>query len=388
MARLALIASSDDFLLEDSLDGAVAEVAADLGGVEPEHLPEDMTPEAVAVELRSPSLFTPNRLLVLADVRPWLEAPAPPGTTRAATADDIDPLVRVLEDGLPEGVALLMGAWCGRRPKGAVVDAVTAAGRFEWIPLPDPPKPWESVLLSDDQRAVLGQLLRRTAGAVRFTPGAEELLLERLGFAPRLLVQEAGKLVAAAGDGGEVDEALVRDLTFPRERSLEVVRDAVLQRHTAALIDLVGSAAAGLPVKDWRGQRFDPAGLAAVLFAQVHNLLQQLLVLRRVAETAGLGGALEEAHTITGHRYNAWFGKRIAPQIVESLGGRPSPIARGGKLPSTWTLGLLFAGAGRYREDELVAALADGGAVEVELRGQMPLEAVSAWLAAVVRPQA
>ena len=62
--------------------------------------------------------------------------------------------------------------------------------------------------LSDEQCEVLRGVLAREAGEVRFTPAAERLLFDRLGFAPRLLAQEGRKL-AAASAAETVDEDLV-----------------------------------------------------------------------------------------------------------------------------------------------------------------------------------
>jgi hypothetical protein len=376
---LTLIACSDDFLLEDSLKRAVAEACAALDNVEPELLADDVTPETVAVELCSPSLFSPTRVLVLQDVRPWLDAASPPEAPKVEASGEVDALVVAISEGVPEGVALVMGAWCRSKPKGALVDAVTAAGRCEWIPLPEPPKPWEDVTLSDKQRGILRQLLRATAGEIRFAPAAERLLMERLGFAPRLLVAEATKLASAAGEEGEVDEQLVRQLTFPRERSLEVVREAVLRRDTRALLDLLAAAAAGIPVCDWQGKRLDSAGLAAVLFAQVFNLLQQLLYLRQVAAAAGIGDEMDPARCSERGWYQRRFKARLASVLTQQLDGA-SPLSRRGKPPTPWTLGQLFAGAGHYSDDGLLAALAAGGGIEASLRGQLALENLSAWI--------
>lgn len=381
MPRVVLIASRDDFLLEEAVGRAVDEARAGLGVVEAEPVGEEATPEWLAVELHSPSLFNPTRVLVVSDAREWLAATAPPGAPKARAEVDVDPLVKTLEAGLPDGVALVMGAWCGRKPKGPLVAAAEAAGDFEWIPVPEAPKPWEDVLLSDAQRTVLEGLLARVAQDVVFTPAAKQMLLERLGFAPRLLVQEVHKLVAAAGVGQEVDEGTVRELVFPRERSLEVVRDAVLERDATTLLDLVGAADAGVPVRDWQGQRLDPAGLANILFAQVFNLLQQMLYLRRLAVDIDLVDDLDPGRTAAKGWYGRQFKSRLAPAILDRLKQeQPTPLARNGKLPTAWTLGGLFAGAGRYHDAELVAALADAGAVEVSLRGPLGLEALSAWL--------
>lgn len=386
VSRLTLIASRDDYLLEESVGRALRDVSATVGGVEPEIMPDDATPETVAVELCSPSLFSPTRVLVVPDVRPWLGVPAPPGAAADDREVDVEPLLNVLANGVPDGVALVMGAWCARRPKGELVAAVERSGRFEWIPVPDPPKPWENVLLSDEQRAALLRVLAGVSEGVRFTPDAQRLLLERLGFHPRLLVQEARKLVTAAGVGGEVDETLVRELTFPRERSLEVVREAVVTRDIRAVIDLIGAAASGAPVRDWQGQRLDSGRLTPAVFGQVFNLLQEMLFVRRTAVALGMEEELDPARTSDRGWYQRHFKGRLASVLLDRLQeSTPTPLERGGKPPTPWQLSGLFAGSGRYREDELVAALAAAGTVEADLRGQLALEALSAWLTGFMR---
>lgn len=387
MPRVHLIAASDDFLLEERLAAVVDEVGRELGGAATEVQGDDATPESVATELVSPSLFAADRVLVVPDAREWLGAPAPPGLKPAkAEPPDPTPLIRVLADGVPEGVALVLGAWCARKPTGELADALAAAGQLEWIGLPPPPKPWEDAVLSDEQRRVLESLLARVAGPARFSRRASDLLFERLGFAPRLLVQEVRKLAGAAA-GGEVDEELVRRLTFPRERSLEVVRDAVLERRLAPLLDLVAAAGSGAPINDWQGQRLEPEAFERILYAQVANLQLQLLYLRRVADAAGLAGEMAPERT----RARGWYGRRFKPDLAPELIARldedaPSPLARpGAKPPSPWALGALFAGAGRYTEAELEAAVGSAGEVEVRLRaGDTALDTLTAWLAAFV----
>jgi hypothetical protein len=385
---LTLIASSDDYLLEERLQRAVDAIAESLGGVDPEFLPADVTAETLAVEIQSPSLFNPTRVLVLPEIRHWLDAMAPPGAAKSTAEADVAPLVAELEKGLPEGIGVVMGAWCGRQPKGPLVASVQAAGRYEWIPVPSPPKPWEDVVLSEDQRRVLREVLGRAAGGVRFSAAAENLLFERLGFAPRQLVTEVGKLAAAAGAGVEVDEELVRELTFPRERSLEVVRDAVLQREISPLLDLLGAAASGMPIVDWQGQRLDPSRLPLILFPQVFDLVHQMLFLRR---TAAATGHLDEMDPkMTSHR--GWYGRRfkegIFPELASALEEQgPTPLTKRGKPPTPWTLGQLFSGAGRYRDGELQEALAAAGEVEAQLRGNMPLESLTVWLTRLLRAE-
>jgi hypothetical protein len=389
MSRIRLIAASDDYLLEERLALDVAEVCAELGGVDPEIQGDDATPESVATELVSPSLFASERVLVVPDVRVWLGAAAPAGVAAPSGSDpdpDPEPLVRVLTDGAPDGMALVMGAWCGRKPTGPLVDAVQEVGSFEWIRLPAPPKPWEKATLSDDQIRVLEGVLRRAADGVAFDGRATRMLLERLGFAPRLLVQEVRKLCGAAGDGG-VDEDLVRTLVFPRERSLEVVRDAVLQRELEPLLDLLAAASAGLPVNDWRGERLDPKGVGPILVAQVANLLHQMLYLRRLAAAGGLTAEMSPERTAGKGWYAAHFKSELAGDLAARLkDDAPSPlIPPGGKPPTPFTLGALFAGAGRYTDGELIAAISKITDVENGIRQEpLPLEVVTVWLSGLI----
>jgi hypothetical protein len=387
MSLIRLIAASDDFLLEERLAAEVSSVCRELGGVEPEVVSDEATPESVAMELVSPSLFAAQRVLVVTDAREWLAAAAPPGIKAAkAAAPDIQPLVHVLGEGLPDGMALVMGAWCGRKPTGELVEAIEKAGTFDWIPLPPPPKPWEDAVLSSEQREVLEAVLVKAANGVAFSPGATRLLLERLGFAPRLLVQEVGKLAGAAGDG-QVDEALVRQLTFPRERSIEVVRDAVLTRELEPLLDLVAAADSGAPINDWQGQRLDAGGFGAILFGLVTNLLLQMLYLRRAAAAADLEAEMEPKQTGRGGWYSRRFKNGIAPGLVARCkDDAPSPLLRpGGKPPTPFSLGALFSGAGRYTDAELTTALAEASKVETRIRQEpFPLEALTVWLSGFI----
>jgi hypothetical protein len=375
MSRIRLIAASDDYLLEERLTASIDEVCRAVGGVEPEDLPDETTPEALATELVSPSLFATERVLVVRDARVWLGARQPAGVSGGRTAaPDVEALTRVLTDGVPDGIGLVMGAWCGGKPTGALVDAMAAAGTVEWLPLPPPPKPWEDAVLSDEQQRVLAGVLRRAAGEVEFDRRAVRLLLERLGFAPRLLVQEVRKLTGAAA-GGVVDEALVRRLTFPRERSFEVVRDAVLGRRLAPLHDLLVAAEGGAPVNDWRGQRIEPGGFAPLLFAMVSNLLLQLLYLRRIAVRLGIDHEMAPDSTAPRGWYASRFKRTIAPGLLDAL------VRPGGRPPTPFSLSGLFAGAGRYRDDELAAAVVEAAAVEVRIRDRdRELDSLTAWL--------
>jgi hypothetical protein len=379
-----LVASPDDYLLEEALDETVHDLCTEFGDVEPESIADEMSPEALSVELCSPSLFAPQRVLVVPDVSSWLDIPArrPPGARPARKAIvDPSPVVHVLDNGLPDGIALAMGAQCHGKPNGALVDAVERVGEFRWHPVPEPPKPWEDTILSEEQESMLRQLLARAAGDVRFTPEATRLLLDRLGFAPRMLMQEGRKL-AAANVGGVVDEEIVLALSFPKERSLDVVSDAIFDRRAAPVLDIMAAADAGIQVRDRQGRTVAANGSAYVIFSQVSSILQRLLYLRRLAAENGLLEEMSADSTGASFWYPRRFKNNLGPKFQELLkADAPSPILRQrGRAPTLFALGRLFKGAGRYSDDDLTEALAEAGAVEVALRGDMAREALSVWL--------
>ena len=390
MAPIYLIASSDDFLLEEQVREITRAASVAFGGVEPEFLPPETTPGDLATELCSPSLFAQQRVFVIADLNAWLE-PQPRGKAKKAADQsvlDVTPVVGVLEEGLSEDISLVMGALCRSKPKGPLVKVVEAAGTFEWIPAPAPAKPWEDVDVSEDQGRILRGLLERVAGDVTFTPSAQKLLVHRLGYAPRLLIQEARKLIAAHVDHA-VDEDLVRALCFPKERSLEVVRDAVLEKRVTPILDLLVAAEAGIAVRDWQGQLIGADSVPHVIAAQVGSLFQQLLYLRRIAVRFGIDDELDPGRTGDKMWYPYQFKNRIGPKLLEHLQtDAPSPVIPPGKKPpSLFALGPLFRGAGHWADQELVDALAEFGEVEPGLRGKMPNEQLSVWLARTVGGQ-
>ena len=387
-APVFLVASADDYLLELALAETVSAVCAEIGDIEPEALPEGLTPEDLSVELCSPSLFAPQRVLVVPEIHTWVDIPARrPPEPRAAEKAVVDaaPVVHVLGEGIADGIALVMGACCHSKPNGALVDAVGEVGEFRWQAVPDPPKPWEDAILSKEQEALLRKLLAKAAGDVRFTPEAARLLFERLGFAPRLLIQEGRKLAAANVDG-MVDEELVLALSFPRERSLDVVWDAVFERRAAPILDIMAATEAGIQVKDRQGRAVTAKGAPHMLFNQVASMLQNLLYLRRLAAQHDLLGEMSTDKTRDDFWYPRRFKNGLGPKIIGLVkSDAPSSLQRaGGKPPTLFMLGRLFKGAGRYSDEDLVHALAAMGAVESALRGDMAAEALSVWISSVL----
>jgi DNA polymerase III delta subunit len=228
---------------------------------------------------------------------------------------------------------------------------------------------------------MLRKLLLKAAGGVRFTPEATRILLERLGFAPRLLIQEGRKLAAASVEG-VVEEELVLALSFPRERSLDAVRDAVFERRAAPILDIMAATEAGIPVRDRQGRAVTANGAPHVLLSQVASIVQNLLYLRRLAAEHGLVEEMATAKTRDDFWYPRKFKDNLGPKLLELIkADAPSPIQRsGGKAPTLFALGRLFKGTARFSDDDLLRALGEAGAVEAALRGEMASEALSVWL--------
>lgn len=387
MAPVHLLASPDDYLLELEVAAAVANARRAFEGVEPEVFGPETTPQELAVEICSPSLFAPQRILVVPDISSWVNPATTGRSTKGADADPVDagPVVQALGEGVADDVALILGACSSSKPKGPLVDAVSATGQVAWIPTPQAPKPWEDLVMSKDQERVLTGLLDRTADGVVFTPAARDLLVERLGFAPRALVQEARKLAVASTDG-TVDVDLVRSLSFPSERSLEAASEAVLGRTVAPVLDLLLAAQGNALVRDFHGQAMDVKAVPNIVFRLFVNSVLQMLYLRRAAARAGFADELDPGRTSDPKWYPIRFSKGIGPSLLSYLEqDSPSPVLRGGgKGPSVFRLGVLFRGASRYTEQELVNALASAGGIEAALRGEMAVESLTAWITGLV----
>lgn len=394
--RLVLVAAGDDLLLEDAFRDATERAQAQMADPAVETLPDDITPEDVAVELNSPSLFNPERVLLVPDAGKWVIASSSPGgptlpSRKNAKAVDalIQPLLTVLEDGMPAGVALVMGVWCATKPTGSLAKNVEAAGTLEWVPTPEPPKPWEEGTVSDAQKTVLRRLMSRGAPAARFAPAAENLLFDRLGFAPRRLVQEASKLAVAAGPDGLIDESLVRRLVLPREGSLEILQDALLGRDIRMAVAFLDDARRGLPIRDWSGGHIDERGLGIRVFNLAVDTFTRMLYLRGAARAIGAGDELDPQKNSARAWYSRTFKPRLGPKLKSHIEDDPgAPFRSGGKLriPSPWALQRLFRGASLYSDDALIQSLIEAGQIERQLRRPgNPIEAIPGWLVKTLR---
>lgn len=380
-SRVVMVASPDDYLLEEARRAALESMVALLDGAEVEEVPEGAPAEDVALLVQSPSLFAERRVLTVSDAGRWLGGGR--RGTKTAPAEDPTPLVEVLETGLPEETALILAAGSKGPPKGDLASAVEQAGTLDWIPLPEPPKPWEDAGLSADQAQVLRGVLHRAAPEAAFEPEAERLLMERLGFAPRQLAQEARKLASAAGEK-TVTTDLVMRLVLPAGRGLEEINRALEECDFRAILRLLARAEQGMIVRDWRGKTLDVEGLAGAIAGLVRATLEKMLYLRRLAVSQGMAEELEPKRNSARDWYKRRFKPALASRLQELIAddsGSPF-VRRDGRrtAPSPWSLHLLFRAAGRIPEALMIRALAEAGPVERACRGSAGPEAVTSWL--------
>lgn len=381
MSRLIFVAVGDDFLLEEALKTAVEGVAQELGGASIEELRAETGPEDLALEINSPSLFSSERVLLLNQVQHWVDAPPAPDAPKIKGQFDLTPLLDALQEDLPEGLGVVLGAWCGGQPKGELVNVIQQRGEFRWIPLPEAPKPWEPSGLSSAQREALRSIIKRAAPSARIAPAAETLLGDRLGFAPRRLAAEVRKLEAASG-GELISEDLVRRLVLPRDGSIEVFQDCLLARNIQGMAAFLDEARRGIPIRDYSGERLGGRSLGIRLFNTAAETFLRMLYLRELASILRAESELNPTKNKARNWYGRVFKPRLGPALVSKiLQDDSAPFKRRAKGPSLWSLHLLFRGAGNYEPKQLKTAVMESGPIELALRrSEDELAPLWSWL--------
>jgi hypothetical protein len=325
-------------------------------------------PARLVQELASPSLFAAERLLVVADARPYLAGGRHAG---AALAEGLDSLPLV-------DVALVMSAVAKAKPTGALADTIGRRGEVRFLALPDTPKPWEEARVSRDQRRFLSSLVARAAPGLEGNDEVVDALCEAYGFRPRELAKAAQRLALS----GEVNAATVRTQAGAGERQLREVEDALQHRDGERFARFAGALASGAVLTDWRGDAVGPDRLGPILAGTVSRLLRQALAVRAHAVRAALAADLDPKRCAGKDWYPRTFKPRLLPRLAKDIEATPdSPLA--GMTP--WQLHRAFRLAAAYDERELVAALARLAESRIErARGPAALAAVSALALALI----
>jgi hypothetical protein len=324
-------------------------------------------------ELASPSLFAPERLLVVADASPYLS------TSRA---EEGEALARALASLPLRDVTLLLTAVIEKAPSGPVVEAARNRGDVRFLALPEAPKPWEEGRVSPAQRPVLAALVARVAPALAGQREVVDALCEVYGFRPRELAQAAERLLL----GGKVSAAVVRDQAGAGECTLRDLEEAVLRRDAKRFVRLAGTLASGGVLTDWRGEVIAPDRSAMVLASTLGRLMRQALAVRAHAARAGLADELEPNRCSADAWYNRTFKSRLYPRLVADIEATPGSPAEG---RTAWQLHRAFRVAAAYSEAELLEALARLAGSRAERdRGPSAMAGVSSLALAFIGPRA
>jgi hypothetical protein len=362
LPTVLLLVSPDDYLLE--LERRDFEAAWQRAHPQGETFTFEEAPSAgrLVQELANPSLFSPERLLVLADAGPYLAA------GRRAEADV---LAQALTSLPLEDVILVLAAVAGAAPTGPLAEVAKARGEVRFLALPETPKPWEEVRVSPAQRRVLTSVIARVAPALAGQEEAVEALAEVYGFRPRELAQAAERLLLS----GESTAAAVRAQAGVGECPLRELEEALVHRDAVRFVRFAGSLASGGVLTDWRGQAVASDRTPMVLASTLGRLLRQALAVRGHAAHAGLARELNPERCAGKSWYNQTFRPKLLPPLSADIEGTDaSPLAS----MTPWQLHRAFRLAAGYSDAELISALGRLAGSRVERgRGPVALAALS-----------
>jgi len=373
LPALLLLASPDDYLLEvERLDARAAWTAAHPDG---EIVPYDDLPPIPALlrELTSPSLFAPDRLIVVRDAASALKA--------GAATPDGELLARALRELSLSDVTLIFAAVCTAEPRGAVAAVFRERGEVRFLPLPATPKPWEVVRLTPPQRVVLEAIVRRVAPALLAQGDALDALLEAYGFRPRELAQAAERLQLT----GELTPDAVRAQAGPGECTFKELEDALLRRDRRALAGFFARLSAGATLLGWWGDAVDHDRVGRTLSATLSRFLRQALAVRQHAVRADLAADLDVRRTSASRWYPTEFKNRIHPRLAADVEALPGSPLTG---MSAWNLHRTFRLAAAYGDAELLDALARLGTSGAEIAKPAPALAALAQITLTLVGQA
>jgi hypothetical protein len=344
LPRLLLITSPDGFLLELERHDFEAEWRDAHPDGETTTFEPAPPAERLVQEIASPSLFAPERLLLVPDSGPYLGE-------RGPTAAAGEALARALETLPLAGVTLVLAAAAGE-PNGALAEVVARRGEVRFLPVPPAPKPWQDVRITPEQRAVLAdKVLRRVAPSLLADAEVVDALAEAYGFRPRELAQAAQSLVLA----GTVSADAVRAQAGAGEVGPRHLETALMRRDARTCAAMFAALDAGATLLSGWGDPIAPDRHGVFLAQTLERFLRQALAARAHALRADLGRELDPRRC----GENNWYIRTFRPKLLAKLQGdidaNPgSPLTD----KTAWQLHLAFRLGAAYSESVLLAALA------------------------------
>ena len=341
--RLILLASPDEYLLElERADALAVWVAANPEG-EVVSLDPAPTPARLVQEVVNRSLFAPARLVVVPAAAIYVSTKEAERATGELLAGALEPLP--LTD-----ATLLLTTVSSQEPKGALATLIASRGSLRFLPVPEPPKPWEEVRVTPAQRAVLRRVIARVAPAVADRDDAVAALCEAYGFHVRELAQAAERLALA----GEITPDAVRAQAGAGECSTQQLEKALRERDRAGVAHFLGALSAGGVLVGWRGDAIDEGGVGPVLTGTLNRLLRTALAVRLHARRCGLEKELDPVKCAAEYWYPRIYKPSVHERLAADIATMPdSPVAGA----SQWQLHRTFRLAACYSDGELIAAL-------------------------------
>lgn len=293
-------------------------------------------------ELETPSLFAGERLFLLPHAESTLALPP-----RAVEA-----LVAVLKAPPPGVLWVGLFAELPEPPKGPLAEGFAGLAEMEHLSLPPPPKPWEEVRLSQEQKKLLRQLLAEEVPEVLAHEDVLDVLFETHGFSPRQLVQAARDLVASQ----ELSPEAARR-TAGREAVAAGELERALEGGDWARVALcLGQLAEGAVLETFRGELASGRRAADLAAGFLSRACLAALTVRLLAERAGLARELDRTRVEQPSWYPREFKPRIYPRLVAAAEEMPE---LGLAERSPWSLQASFRLAARFTAPRLARAVAD-----------------------------
>lgn len=293
-------------------------------------------------EMQTPSLFAGERLFLL----PHAES------SFALPPRDVEALLSVLKAPPPGVLWVGLFAELPEPPKGPLAEGLAGSAEAEHLALPPPPKPWEEVRLSQEQRSLLRQLLAEEVPEVLAHQDVLDVLLETHGFSPRQLVQAARNLAASQELSPEAARKTVAREAVAAgdlERALEGSDWPKVAFYLAQLAE-------GAVLETFRGEQASGRRAADLVAGLLSRTCLAALAVRLLAERAGLARELDPARVSQPSWYPREFKPRIYPRLMAAAQEMPE-LGLGERSP--WSLQASFRLAARFEAPRLAQALVD-----------------------------
>ncbi|MGC8915869.1 MAG: hypothetical protein ACP5NF_02675 [Thermoanaerobaculum sp.] len=313
-------------------------------------------------EVQTPSLFAAERLILVPAASAYFALP--PKACQALGAALKDPAPGVLWVGL---FAELTEA-----PRGPLAAELEDLGEWDHLALPPPPKPWEDVKLSREQKSLLKELLAQEVPQLAEHEDVLDVLLETHGFSPRTLCQAAQGLVASQ----ELTPEAARRTGGRPTLAFGDLEKALQQGDWPKIASALGQLAEGATLATFRGEEASGRRASDLVAGFLARACLQALTVRLLAERAGLAGELSPQKVA----HPAWYPREFKPRIYPKLLAAAQETPELGLAErSPWSLHVSFRLAARFPKERLVAALGT-----LLRSGALRAEAADPWAAVVL----